>query len=199
MQLYEKIKFLRKQAGITQSDLADKLFVTRQSVQKWEAGLANPDVSKLREIAGIFHVSVDSLFDDEKGETALIAEVAGVNAEEKAHGKEITRSALDYLVIIPAWVGVGILYIMAYAMPAMAVAMCFSIAFGAPVYGLYSIVNVFLSMGIGARLVAVGFGLIGLGLGWPSYRLGIRLFNEYKRLLVKLNTDVKRAFRRFVK
>lgn len=59
--LNERIKQLRKDKGLTQTQLADMLGVTDKAVSKWEVGEANPDISLLAKIAEIFGVSVDYL------------------------------------------------------------------------------------------------------------------------------------------
>ncbi len=52
---------LRKQANMTQSELADKLNVTRQAISRYEVGDSFPDVSILLIIANIFSISLDEL------------------------------------------------------------------------------------------------------------------------------------------
>ena len=64
MKFNENLKFLRKQANLTQEQLAEKLNVSRQAITKWEAGQAMPDIENLKEIAYIFSVSIDSLVGD---------------------------------------------------------------------------------------------------------------------------------------
>ena len=59
--LNERIKQLRKEKGLTQSQLADELGVTDKAVSKWEVGEANPDISLLVKIAEVFNVTVDYL------------------------------------------------------------------------------------------------------------------------------------------
>lgn len=66
MKLGETICRLRKQSGMSQSDLAEKLEVSRQSVSKWETDAAVPDLEKLVKMGEIFGVSLDGLV---KGET----------------------------------------------------------------------------------------------------------------------------------
>ena len=61
MKFNEKIALLRKQKGMTQEALAFKLGISRQSVSKWETGECEPDLSKLKEIASMFEVSIDYL------------------------------------------------------------------------------------------------------------------------------------------
>lgn len=57
-----RIKNLRLAKGITQTDLADILYVTPQAISKWERGLSYPDISSLPQIAKYFEVSIDTLF-----------------------------------------------------------------------------------------------------------------------------------------
>lgn len=59
--LNERIKNLRKQKGLTQSQLADKIGVTDKAVSKWEVNEANPDISLLLKIADLFEVTIDYL------------------------------------------------------------------------------------------------------------------------------------------
>ena len=52
----------RRERGMTQEQLAEKLGVTYQAVSKWENGLACPDIALLPVIAGVFDTTVDALF-----------------------------------------------------------------------------------------------------------------------------------------
>ena len=61
IKISENITFLRKQAGITQEDLANKLNVSNQAVSKWEAGKCCPDIELLPELASLFEISIDKL------------------------------------------------------------------------------------------------------------------------------------------
>ncbi len=65
MGLGNKILTLRKQANITQEDLAEKLNVTRQTISKWELEETAPDIKQAKELSKIFHVSLDELVDNE--------------------------------------------------------------------------------------------------------------------------------------
>ena len=55
------ISKLRKEHDLTQSQLADRLNVTRQAVSKWEMGDSFPDISLLPRLAVTFNVTVDRL------------------------------------------------------------------------------------------------------------------------------------------
>lgn len=57
----DRIKETREQNGMTQSDLAKKIGITRSSVNAWEMGISVPSTQYLVELAQLFHVSTDYL------------------------------------------------------------------------------------------------------------------------------------------
>ena len=61
MDLPHRLYELRRQAGLSQEELAHLLGVTRQAVQKWEAGTSRPDMDNLTALADQFQVSLDYL------------------------------------------------------------------------------------------------------------------------------------------
>lgn len=61
----EKLKQLRKAAGMSQEDLAGKLNVSRQAVSRWETGETLPDADMLVQLSNLFEVSIDSLLKSE--------------------------------------------------------------------------------------------------------------------------------------
>lgn len=61
MEFNEKVQLLRKQANLTQEELADALFVSRTAVSKWESGRGYPNIESLKAIAKFFGVSIDEL------------------------------------------------------------------------------------------------------------------------------------------
>ncbi|MCI9338895.1 MAG: methyltransferase domain-containing protein [Lachnospiraceae bacterium] len=56
-----RIAVLRKKAGLSQQALADKLGVSAQAVSKWEGGKNLPDIDMFRELAWLFHMTIDSI------------------------------------------------------------------------------------------------------------------------------------------
>ena len=74
MTLQEKIIKLRKKNGWSQEELADKLYVTRQAVSKWESGNSLPDVEKIVHMSKLFGVTTDYLLNDEIGTEDIIEE-----------------------------------------------------------------------------------------------------------------------------
>ena len=65
MILAEKIVNLRKQAGWSQEELAEKLGVSRQAVSKWESAQSIPDLNKVLLLSEVFSVSTDYLLKDD--------------------------------------------------------------------------------------------------------------------------------------
>lgn len=64
MNFGEKLSLLRKQHGMTQLELAEKLNLSRQAVSRWERGTAEPSTENLVRIAALFGVPVDALVND---------------------------------------------------------------------------------------------------------------------------------------
>ena len=62
MTIGEKIALLRKEKNITQTELAEYLFLTPQTVSRWEVGSGAPEITLLPKIATFFDVSIDDLF-----------------------------------------------------------------------------------------------------------------------------------------
>lgn len=61
MNIGKHLKTLRKKNNLTQEQLADKLFVSRSNVSKWERNISLPDAETLLELSKIFNVSVDDI------------------------------------------------------------------------------------------------------------------------------------------
>lgn len=64
MSLAEKLVYLRKQKGLTQMALAEKLNVSRQAISRWEVGAAVPSTENLRVLSDLYGVSFDYLLDE---------------------------------------------------------------------------------------------------------------------------------------
>ena len=64
MTLAEKLKSARKNAALSQEQLAEKLCVSRAAVAKWESGKGLPDIENLKAISKLLDVSIDYLVDD---------------------------------------------------------------------------------------------------------------------------------------
>ncbi len=61
------IKELRKEKGLTQKEMGDKLNITDKAISKWERGLSFPDISMLNSLADFFEVDISELLNCERG------------------------------------------------------------------------------------------------------------------------------------
>ena len=96
MEFSERLKDLRKQAGLTQVDVAEKLGISQPAYASWERGVKKPTQENLVKIAQILNVSVDYLVgnSDEKSDELDNIELLfrmnskGLTDEEKATYRE---------------------------------------------------------------------------------------------------------------
>ncbi len=79
MELGQQLKAHRKELGISQDELAEKIFVSRQSISNWENNKTYPDIHTLLLLAETFGVSLDELI---KGDVEEMKEE--INAQERA-------------------------------------------------------------------------------------------------------------------
>ena len=61
MNVGEKIKKIRKMAGMTQEELAEKMNVSRQTISKWEKEISSPDLESAIVLCNLFEISLDDL------------------------------------------------------------------------------------------------------------------------------------------
>lgn len=92
MNLYKQIRANRLRLNMTQEKLAEKLNVTAQAVSKWESGSGMPDITLLPELAAVFGVTIDALFET--------SEEMQLNRIEAMVEKEtmLSHSDFDYAV-----------------------------------------------------------------------------------------------------
>lgn len=76
-----KLVSLRKQKGITQMELAEKLNVSRQAISRWEVGLAVPTTDNLKVLSELYGVSIDYLLNDAAENVSKQNEVSKINRQ----------------------------------------------------------------------------------------------------------------------
>ena len=94
MEFNEKLQELRKQKGLTQEELAEKLYVSRTAISKWESGRGYPNIDSLKEIAKFFSVTVDELLSP--NEVLTIVEEEGKQKEK--HFRDLIYGLLDICI-----------------------------------------------------------------------------------------------------
>ena len=94
MEFNEKLQELRKQKGLTQEELAEKLYVSRAAISKWESGRGYPNIESLKAIAKFFSLTVDELLSS--GEVLTIAEED--NKRKEKHFYDLIYGLLDLCI-----------------------------------------------------------------------------------------------------
>lgn len=95
----DKLLQLRREMGLSQEQLADRLGVSRQSVSKWEAGGTMPELEKIKAISDIFGVSVDYLVRDSLSEPERTKAAAAGDAaimEQLGEMKQYMKESMGY-------------------------------------------------------------------------------------------------------
>ena len=87
----EKLRKLRTDSGLTQEELAEKIYVTRTAISKWESDRGYPNIDSLKAISKIFSVSIDDLFSPD--EVLTIAEQD--NKQKETRFKDMVYALLD--------------------------------------------------------------------------------------------------------
>ena len=128
MGFHNKLYNLRKQKGLSQEELANRLNVSRQTISKWEVGDSTPDMEKLIAISDMFQISLDELVMDkvqtQTGETPSKAEIVNelkekvLTDENKKKAKKVLKIAAIILgVIVLIDVISMIVYVSLYGFP----------------------------------------------------------------------------------
>ena len=102
MEFNEKLQELRKEKGLTQEALAERLYVSRTAVSKWESGRGFPNIDSLKAISKLFSVSVDELLSGE----AILALAEKDSREKSQNVRDLVFGLLDC--------GMGLLFLLPF-------------------------------------------------------------------------------------
>ena len=97
MDFSKKLQNLRKQHGLTQEELAAKLFVSRTAISKWESGRGYPNIDSLKEISKFFSVSVDELLSSDE----LINAAQDENRKNISDLLDMLAGFADIMCVLP--------------------------------------------------------------------------------------------------
>ena len=100
MKFSEKLKKLRKDNNMTQDELAEKIFVSRTAISKWETDMGYPSLESLRLLSKVFGTTLDELVSDEDIENRKILD---------------EKQSLKYYWIAFAWWLCAIAFVIAYS------------------------------------------------------------------------------------
>ena len=106
--LGKAISYLRKKAGYTQKDLADRIGISDKAVSKWERGIGLPDISYLRKLAILLDTDIDSLLSGDvvhhdsawRGILVLDGNENGIGADTIIYDKPLINYLLSYYLLV---------------------------------------------------------------------------------------------------
>ena len=135
----DKLITLRKKAGWSQEELAEKLNVTRQSVSKWEGAQSVPDIDKILQLSCLFGVTTDYLLKDDAAEPeyteddtsplprVTLAQANDYLAKAKANAPRLALGALSEAGLFGIWddlaEGIGLIALLVIIAAAVAIFM----------------------------------------------------------------------------
>ncbi len=108
MEISKQIKKYRNSMGFSQEELAEKLYVSRQTISNWETGKNYPDIHSLLLLSSLFNVSLDQLI---KGDVELMreeikeTEVRKLNKYGTIYGILLVSTVLS-AVPLTSWIGI---------------------------------------------------------------------------------------------
>ena len=108
MKLSDKILKFRKQSGMSQEELAQKLNVSRQTISRWEIGSAQPDASNLLQLSKLFRVTADYLINEDYENDNDVPAVRNIEVQAK---KKISK-VLGICTALFGLVGNFVIYIL---------------------------------------------------------------------------------------
>ena len=97
MEIGTQIKQRRTAAGLSQEELAEQVFVTRQTLSNWENNKTYPDINSLLRLSAVFHVSLDELV---KGDIPKMKEQINKEDIRKFNRESNIFTALFLLMIL---------------------------------------------------------------------------------------------------
>ena len=98
MELKEKLVALRKEKGLTQLAVAEKLDVSRQAISRWESGMALPSTDNLKCLGALYGVPVDYLINE--ATERPVSEGDNKKIEDQQRRKRLLRGIVAIISVI---------------------------------------------------------------------------------------------------
>ena len=105
MEISERLKAARQNAGMTQEQVADKIMVSRVTVSHWENGKSLPDIVSLISLSDLYSISLDELM---KGDPKMTEKVKK-DVKEAKDNKRLIRITAILVIAVMLVYGVSII------------------------------------------------------------------------------------------
>ena len=89
METKDVLKQLRTDAGLTQDELAERVYVTRQAVSRWETGETQPNTDTLMLLSKLYDVSINTLLGSPR---QLVCQCCGMPLDDSTLSREVDGS-----------------------------------------------------------------------------------------------------------
>jgi len=100
MEIEKKLKDAREKAGLTQEQVAEAIFVSRQTISNWENGKSLPDITSVISLSNIYNISVDELL---KGDQKLQKKIEKDANNARTNKRVIIVTAIITLVVLAVY------------------------------------------------------------------------------------------------
>ena len=101
MQIFERLKEARKNSGMTQEEVAEKIMVSRVTLSHWENGKTLPDIASLISLSDLYEITLDELV---KGDPKMTEKV-------KKDSKKAQTGSRIIITTVVLMIAVGVLYL----------------------------------------------------------------------------------------
>ncbi len=199
MNIYKKLKLMRKINGYTQQEIADKLLISRQAVQKWECGETTPDISRLKEISIIFNLSLDDLLDPHIDDIMLRNKV--INGDNNlcynSHNKLVSLinqpTRIDYVVVAIVTFSTSLFLVLLHLLGIIFVILTIVFAVSSLSLWIYFLLNNYynISNGIPSTLINIGTSMFSFSLSIYIYHYFLVMLNTYIHMIMILTNRIK--------
>ncbi len=103
LEIANRLQKLRKENGLSQEQLAEKLGISRQAVSKWERAESSPDTDNLICLAKLYGITIDELLKTSEGPVILEED-----EEKDNYGKENILHSISLFVIVISYYVLGV-------------------------------------------------------------------------------------------
>lgn len=100
MNFEETIKKIRKEKKLTQEEMANKLFVSRQAISNWENGKNLPDIEMIIMISKVFSLSLDELILGGKNMNDITKKLINDGSENKRTKMNLTLTIIGSILLL---------------------------------------------------------------------------------------------------
>lgn len=97
MELGKKLRQARQEAGLTQEQAAERLFVSRQTISNWENEKTYPDIASVVRLSDLYSISLDELL---KGDSKMLEHLEESTDIVKSNQKLVLAAAVNVVIFL---------------------------------------------------------------------------------------------------